>query len=404
MAAYPGGLITLNPPATTGPGGIYSDGGSASGMWKLDQALVKQKQSLWPTKIKSKAIYGWGRNSYGELGDNANIYRSSPVQLTSDTWATVKAGSIATKNNGTLWTWGRAVFGALGNNSTSLDRSSPVQLGANTDWGQNLNSVSHGYFGRFAIKTNGTMYTWGYGTWGTQGLNNTISNSSPVQIGTGTTWSQVMGNGYRNNGAIKTDGSLWLWGFNSKGGIGQNDLTIDAYSSPVQVAGSWLLATPGYHTCAGIRSDNTLWTWGGGNYGQLGLGDIENRSSPVQVAGSWVSVAMTNQHCLGIKTGGTLWSWGAADYGRLGSNSLIFRSSPGQVGALTTWSKITCGSKVNGALKSDGTVWTWGRARFIGINEYNNAYNRSSPVQLGSNTDWALINVSQYTTLGVRAS
>jgi len=405
MSAYPGGLITLNPPTTTGPGGIYNDGGTASGMWRLDQALVKQKQSLWPTKSKTKGIWASGRNSNGELGDGTQTYRSSPVQAGSATnWASFKQGSVATQSDGTLWTWGRGLGGQQGNNS-SADKLTPGQVGASTDWAQNLNSVAAGYISRFAIKTTGTMWAWGSNSAGILGLNDTIARSSPVQIGAGTTWSQVISNGFRNTAAIKTDGTLWLWGFAYAGGLAQND-EIDK-SSPVQVGGSWLKASPGYRNGAGIKSDNTLWTWGNNIWGVLGL-DINNpdrRSSPTQVAGSWIDIAMSNDHCLGIKTGGTLWSWGAAGYGRLGNNNYTTsRSSPGQVGALTTWAQVTCSRSFSGARRSDGTFFTWGRGT-IGMIGQNDGVHRSSPTQLGTNTDWALINAhNTYMMGGVRAS
>lgn len=400
MSTYPGGLITLNPPTTTGPGGIYNDGGTASGMWRLDQALVKQKQSLWPTKSKTKQIWGWGDNSYGRLGDgvrNTNLYRSSPVQVTvSGNWANWSLGSIATQSNGTLWVWGRNNNGALGINQSYSGTfyENPVQLDAATNWGTSANMISTGYaVGKFAIKTTGTLWSWGAATQGITGQNNTNSISSPVQIGTNSNWAQVACSGFRNAGAITTSGSLYMWGQGNYGGNGDS-FGVER-SSPVQISGTWSFVSPGYRCAAALKSDNTLWTWGHNGYGQLGDVSLTHRSSPAQVAGSWLKISMSNQHCLGIKTGGTLWSWGFGQYGRLGANNYINRSSPTQVGVLTTWTDVKAMRNYSAAI-SDGKFFAWGNNSQgqLGQNAQGGLDRRSSPVQVGIETDWAVISAN----------
>ena len=409
MSAYPGGLITLNPPATTGPGGLYNDGGTASGMWRLDQALVKQKQSLWPTKSKTKEIYSFGTSSYGAHGDGFSIARSSPVQVAlSANWATWKAGSIATQSNGTLWTWGQGSNGQIGDNTT-IARSFPTQVGTDTNWGTNLNSVAQGDTSKFAIRTTGTLWAMGAGSFGRLGLNNDISKSSPTQIGAETNWSQITSSTHQNMGAIKTDGSMYLWGFNGYGGLAQNNAGTYR-SSPMQVAGTWSFVSPGYRGGAALKADNSLWVWGINGSGLLGIdeqGATGHRSSPVQVTGLWTAIVMGDRHCLGVKSGGSLWSWGGNIQGHLGSNNNYSRSSPGQVGALTNWSKVACSRNFSAAIKTDGTFWTWGQGSSgaLGLNESNyTASRRSSPVQVGTNTDWVLVNTTNgYLNGGVRA-
>ena len=179
-------------------------------------------------------MWSWGNGAGGRLGLGDVISKSSPVQVGAlTTWAQVAAGrehNLALKTDGTLWAWGDGANGRLGNNiSPTIDVSSPVQIGALTTWSQVAAGNSHS----LAIKTDGTMWSWGDNAVnGRLGLNDIDSRSSPVQIGALTTWSQVSG-GSLHSLAIKTDGTMWSWGVGTFGQTGLGD-TI-SQSSPVQV-------------------------------------------------------------------------------------------------------------------------------------------------------------------------
>ena len=176
-------------------------------------------------------MWSWGYNNFGTLGDGSTTTRSSPTQLPGTTWDTVTVGwkSVASvKTDGTMWGWGHNQAGNLGDNSDT-QRSSPVQVGTDTTWKdvQVLN-----YYNAFATKTNGTLWTWGQNNGGQLGHNNEIQYSSPTQVGTDTTWSQIGGQIH----AIKTDGTLWWWGDNAYGLAGTNNSgNPNNKSSPVQV-------------------------------------------------------------------------------------------------------------------------------------------------------------------------
>ena len=152
---YPGGIINKTAPVTVGP--VDGEGGSAPGVWTLEQALALQKQGLWPKPLIPKQLLSWGRNYRGELGQNDTTSRSSPVQVGAlVNWAQVGAGvshSLATKSDGTLWSWGRNNRGQLGLNDT-INTSSPVQVGATTGWYE----VDGGYQHSLSSKTNGTLW------------------------------------------------------------------------------------------------------------------------------------------------------------------------------------------------------------------------------------------------------
>jgi alpha-tubulin suppressor-like RCC1 family protein len=144
-----------------------------------------------------------------------------------------------------------------------------------------------------AIKTDGTLWTWGTNPTGQLGtFNGSNPTSSPVQVGTLTNWKLVSGQ-QNSFAAIKTDGTLWTWGANTSGQLGLFD--IIHRSSPVQVGTltNWKLVTPAYDNVASIKTDGTLWVWGSNSGGKFGLGDFVNRSSPVQVGTltNWKQVA-----------------------------------------------------------------------------------------------------------------
>jgi alpha-tubulin suppressor-like RCC1 family protein len=342
-------------------------------------------------------LQAWGFNTNGELGlNNTELDKSSPNQVGSLTdWAFIAAGSnhhVATKTDGSLWTWGKNADGQLGKNNTT-DFSSPVQVGSDYNWGK---VSAHGLGTGYSIKTNGTLWAWGKNTSGQLGLNTAVSISSPVQVGVLTTWLSVAA-GYRHCLAIKTDGTLWAWGFNndSFGAVGQlGDNTAINRSSPVQIGAltTWLkISAGGYHSIA-LKTDGTMWSWGQNeNFGALGLGDKINRSSPVQIGAltTWSNFACGNYHVIAAKTDGTLWAWGYNSVqAQLGDNTAINRSSPVQIGALTTWATPCAGQYHSYAITTSGALYSWGRNHKGQLGTNVTSYSVSSPVQVGSNTTW----------------
>jgi len=338
--------------------------------------------------FRSGNLWTWGSNLYGGLGDNTTADKSSPVQTVTrgSNWKQVDYGSTnfskaVIKTDGTLWLWGYNVYGNLGDNTTAY-RSSPVQtVAGGTNWSQ----VACNFGNIAAIKTNGTLWLWGDNSYGQLGDNTITNRSSPVQtIVFGTNWSKVACGG-SHTAAIKTDGTLWVWGRNNAfGQLGDN--TITNRSSPVQTIAfgtNWKSVTCGQLQTAAIKTDGTLWDWGYNSYGQLGDNTTANRSSPVQtVAGgtNWKQV-MGGYNIGAIKTDGTLWSWGYNQTGSLGDNTTTSKSSPVQTIAFgKNWKQIACGGSHTAAIKTDGTLWNWGGNSYGGLGD-NTTTNRSSPVQ-----------------------
>lgn len=341
----------------------------------------------YPTLL---GLFAWGKNDFGQLGLRDTVSRSSPVQVSGSTsWSVLQMSPYASAGikNGTLWTWGRdSGFGELGLGA-AVSRSSPTQVGTLATWSTVSIATSHA----LATKTDGTLWAWGRGSYGKLGLGNTTSYSSPVQVGTLATWSTVgASSGGNFSAALKTDGTLWAWGGNYFGRLGLGDTA--SRSSPTQVGNltNWSSVAVGESVLA-VKTNGTLWSWGSKFGGLHGTGDYINRSSPVQVGAltTWSKVAGSLM-AAAIKTDGTLWAWGDNGVGELGlGDSYIHRSSPVQVGTLATWADVAAGNQTIIALKTDNTIWVWGRNTdgTLGLGDTNN---RSSPVQLGSQT-WGRI-------------
>ena len=348
--------------------------------------------------VESAAIqlFTWGSGNNGKTAHNSTTHYSSPVQVPGNNWQTVTGhhdiqGAGGTKSDGTMWTWGNNDYGILGQNNTSPGNiSSPVQV-PGTTWTKVVGTGNRAWG---VTKTDGTLWMWGYNNYGGLGQNSpdNTSASSPVQV-PGTTWPTTNRNHITRSTAsihvIKTDGTLWGWGENPDGGLGDNSVVYR--SSPVQVPGTtWAAIGGDDDTYFGVKTDGTLWGWGDNAGGEIGDNSKTKRSSPVQIPGttwSYVTSAVYGTS-FGLKTDGTLWGWGQNYYGLMGVNSPepSRRSSPVQIPG-TTWRSIDAGFRASAiATKTDGTLWTWGN-NTAGVQGQNDTIQRSSPVQVPG-TDW----------------
>jgi len=362
--------------------------------WLVDQWIGDQ---LW----------GWGSNAYGQLGINNTISRSTPVTTfaSGNYWKQVACGAYHTaaiKIDGTLWVWGRNSDAALGDNTTTT-RSTPVTTFAG---GTNWKQVSCGFNFTAAIKTDGTLWTWGRGGFGQLGDNTTTTRSTPVTtFAGGTNWKQVSCSGTQI-AAIKTDETLWVWGKNVNAGLGDNT-AIDRSTPVTTFAGgtNWKQVSCTDNNIAAIKTDGTLWTWGTNNTGQLGTNDTTQRSTPVTTfAGgtNWKQVSGRNGHTAAIKTDGTLWSWGYGGYGQLGDNTTTTRSTPVTTFAGgTNWKQVSVGGRILSAIKTDGTLWTWGENNYGELGN-NTTIQRNTPVTtFAGGTNWKQIDNGYFHVMAV---
>ena len=369
-------------------------------------------------QLITSELWVWGSGSSGALGDNTSILKSTPVTSSAGgaNWKQVSAGNnfiSAIKTDGTLWCWGNNGNGQLGDNTTT-SRSTPVTTFAG---GTNWKQVSCGYFNTAAIKTDGTLWIWGSGTNGKLGTNDVAQRLTPVTtFAGGNDWKQVSA-GRNHNAVIKTDGTLWVWGANTFGALGIGNVTTPRCTPVTTFAGgnNWKQVSVGGdapttgHTAA-IKTDGTLWIWGGGGNGQLGTNNTSSRCTPVTTfAGgtNWKQVATGDSFTSATKTDGTLWTWGYNFNGQLGNNSAVDRPTPVTTFAGgTNWNQVSCGYSNIAAIKTDGTLWCWGNASSGRLgNDIGGSTSRSTPVTtFAGGTNWKQVDCGFSHTSAIRTS
>jgi alpha-tubulin suppressor-like RCC1 family protein len=318
------------------------------------------------------SLWAWGCNGSGQLGDGTNTTRIRPVLIDTG-YSAISAGyshSIGLKTDGTLWTWGYNQQGQLGD-GTLIDKNIPVQIGSN------YKAISAGKFGLYgehslALKTDGTLWAWGYNQRGQLGDGTLVDRTIPVKIGTGFT---AISAGGEHSLALKANGTLWAWGFNFYGQLGDN--STNDKKSPVQIGSDFVAIAAGVIHSLGIKSDQTLWAWGNGMTGQLGDSTTETvRDKPVKIGSGFSAISTggsglfpifncAGSHCLAIKTDGTVWTWGYNCDGQLGDgNTNNIHVVPTQIVSplITNPSlfSISAGGSHSVLLALDGTLWAWG--------------------------------------------
>jgi alpha-tubulin suppressor-like RCC1 family protein len=367
----------------------------------------------------------WGKNDDGQLGDTTTTLRSSPTQVTGGvtTWAKAEAGSWATcaiRTAGTLYCQGYNGTGAIGDNTITTPRATPVQDATlATTW----SSVTGGRNFACGTQTDQTLWCWG------ESIDGELAQSAiaPPQIGSTNTWNSASASS-SHACASRSDGTLWCWMDNSYGQLGTNDFT--RYDVPTQVRDT---AGTGYftnwradvsagdqHTCA-TRTTGALYCWGDNdNYNQLGDNTATNRDTPTQVrdnAGTgyytdWTAVSAGRLHTCGMRSGNTLWCWGGNFSGQLGLGDTTQRDTPTQVSAITyAWTAVSSGGDYSCAINSNQRLYCFGANNAGQIGD-NTTTQRNSPTQVlktasdgaGNYTDWTTVSAGDAHACAIRST
>lgn len=255
--------------------------------------------------------------------------------------------------------------------------------------------VSNGQNHTIALKTDGTLWAWGQNFNGSLGNGSTNNSSIPIQIGTDNDWDKIAA-GAGHSLALKSDGSLWAWGYNSNGQVGNNTTTNVVMPTRIGTDTDWKDIYGGIYSSAAIKNDSSLWGWGSNSYSELGIQPItDNVFVPTQIGTDmdWKAISFGGAFALGLKNNGTLWSWGTNifGYGELGNglqNSQVF--TPTQIGIATNWKEISASISYSMAIKTNGTLWSWGA---------NYGY---SPIQNGLSSNWMKIKTYNGSSLAIK--
>ncbi|WP_432669935.1 T9SS type A sorting domain-containing protein [Flavobacterium sp. SM2513] len=320
--------------------------------------------------IKSDGtLWSWGYNNMGQLGNGTVGWISPfPEQVGADTnWAKVHSGLIhcfGIKDDGTLWAWGSNEKGKLGIGTFTLAMSAtPLQVGTST-W----KMVSSGTNFTIGIRANGTLWGWGENQSGTVGDGSSIDRAAPVLIDASTNWKMTSSSTFRTL-AIKEDGTLWGWGSNSSNRLGFSVGTPASYMNVVTVptqigaATDWKSVASGFAHTIALKNNNTLWTWGTGNEGQLGNNSTTTSIPyPLQLgtATDWAFIETEFSSCFAIKADATLWIWGLNTSGTLGNGNQTNVLNPTQITTENNWLSLSSSNNATAALKTDGSLYTWG--------------------------------------------
>ncbi|HSQ63879.1 MAG TPA: hypothetical protein VLM85_11725 [Polyangiaceae bacterium] len=310
------------------------------------------------------ALWCWGDNDSGEIGDGTATLRNTPVPIMALTnVGQVSAGggddTCAIGPDGALWCWGNNVTGQVGSSGNAFGAElSPVRVTQLASVAQ----VSIGDMHTCAVQTDNTLWCWGNNPFGQLGIGTTIEEHSPVQVTALTNVAQVSARG-EDTCAIKTDGSLWCWGDNSAGELGIGTTTA-LEESPVQVAALASVAQVGAGgpvTCA-IQTGGALWCWGDNTWGAIGDGTTTDAPSPVRVTAltSVAQVSTAGDHVCAVQTDGALFCWGHNMLGQLGDGTTTDAHGPTRVSGLGRVKQVSTGPAFTCALQTDGTVWCWG--------------------------------------------
>lgn len=343
--------------------------------------------------------------SYGVtflVEDSDGDQDSDTVYLTviKSTWSFVAGGwshSIGLKTDGSLWSWGWNMDGQLGNGLT-LSTNNPVHIGQERDW----KMLSAGSAHSLGLKKDGTLWVWGSNTSGQLGIGPRKQSPVPVQVGTGNDWSHVSAGSYHTL-AVRKDGTLWAWGRNNEGQLGDGTFSYSTRPSRIGSDRDWKTAAAGEAHSVALKQDGTLWCWGSNELGQLGDGTQINNSTPQQIkpGTAWACIAAGKRHTLAITQDGALWAWGANLWGQLGDGTKAFKVFPVRIGGDNLWSYISAGEYHSVGMKTDGGIWSWGWNAFgqLGTGSLADSF---KPVRIGTDTDWTWIAAGLHHTLAVK--
>lgn len=364
------------------------------------QFFILLVATVWNQQALAQSPYTWGYNAYGQLGNGTHMDGKRPAKikepLKSQQVVGGEAHSLALTTSGKVWGWGDNYFGQLGLGTTTRHYTLPTQVSSLTD----ISQIAAGSHHSLALQSNGTVWAWGDNASGQLGNGTLVASNVPVQV-SGLSGVIQISAGESYSLALKLDGTVWAWGNNDYGQLGNETNTNSNVPVQTNISNAIQISGGGYHALA-LRSDSTVWAWGYNYYGQLGNGTNIDSNTPIQTnIGNATQVAAGGVHSLVLKPDRTVWAWGYNGDSELGDGTNNDSNLPVQVSKLTGVASITTGSYHSLALKNDETVWAWG-ANYKG--ELGNGTTDNSSVPLFVTQDKTVISVGGYHSLALNTA
>ena len=342
--------------------------------------------------IKSDgSLHSWGSNINGERGNSNQTSSLTPVLIPSTpTWSLISAGgshTLGQRSDGTLWSWGNNTDGQVGLNDQSRATITTPTAVKTTPLAKD---ISAGGAHSVVVLTDGSLWSWGRNFNGQLGQGTNSDVFKPTQVGTLKTWDSVSAGGAHTLAKQSGTNYLYAWGANANGQLGQLgtvDSSIPVWINLLAPQTAAVFSAGGTHSLA-ITTDGNLWSWGGNASGQLGDGLMTYQDSTVPIlvssTGNWWRVAAGGYHSLAVRLDGTLWSWGDNTYGQLGNGSLNLpvNSTVTQIGTASNWVAVAAGEYASMAVQANGSLWVWGRNDLGQLGLGNNTSPIPTPTQL----------------------
>lgn len=354
-----GGSSGGSPTDPLGGGGGGGGGGSAPPpVSQIKSINTSSTASHVIVIMNDNTMWSWGSNEAGQLGPQASVYSivMTPMRVGglpgNNAFSQAALGWKQSFAHGTgvyAYGWGYNISGMLGDGTNTL-RTTPVQV---VDVG-GFSSIACGALFTVAVRPDGSLWQWG------SALNHSSTPYRPQNIGSGF---NTVAAGMSHVVALGGDGSVWTWGTsNSDGQLGrvvQTTASGNDAGTPVQIMSGvsqvWAGANSGY----AMKTDGTLWAWGANAEGQLGDGTTVSRTTPAQIPGRFTAVSAGGEHVAALKADGSLWTWGLNTHGQLADGSTTHALSPRQVSS--GWTMVAAGAGFTLVSNSAGEIYGAGR-------------------------------------------
>ncbi|NLX91354.1 MAG: hypothetical protein GXZ07_07170 [Firmicutes bacterium] len=346
---------------------LYNSGIASTGREDISKVAVAAGKEHSVVLRADGTVWAWGNNSFGQLGNGTIQNSAKPVRVRElDEVIAIAAGdyhTIALRFDGTVWAWGDNSYNQLGikkdqDDVSTLTKCKPVQVKHLTK----VISIAAGARHNLALRSDGTVRAWGDNSYGQLGDGTKESRESIRHVAYLGKTQAISAAGF-SSAALLTDGTIRTWGANRHGHLGNGRRTgTQLLTARVEDLTTVTAVSMGTEHMVVLKEDGTVWAWGNNTSGQLGDGTRFNRLQPVKVrhVENALSIAAGEVHTLAVTSDGTVWAWGGNSYGQLGDGTTRDRPVPVNQKELQEIICIAAGDEHSLALDANGSIWAWG--------------------------------------------